>query len=42
MLGKGRFGNVYKGQHITTGFACAVKQISLAQMSGKLVERLTW
>ena len=42
VLGKGRFGNVYKAQHLSTGFVCAVKQISLAQMSAKLAERLTW
>jgi len=28
-LGKGRFGNVYRGQHYSTGMVVAVKQISL-------------
>jgi len=37
VLGKGRFGNVYRAQHNTSKFLTAVKQISLSKVSTKLI-----
>ena len=42
VLGKGKFGNVYIAQHIPSKFIVAVKQISLAKISTKLIERLIY
>jgi hypothetical protein len=42
ILGKGRFGNVYRVQHNASKFVAAVKQISLAKISPKLIERLVY
>lgn len=41
-LGKGRFGNVFLGQHIQTKSIYAIKQISLDAICPKLIERLIW
>ncbi len=37
VLGKGRFGNVFLGQHIQTKSIYAVKQISLEKICPKLI-----
>lgn len=42
VLGKGRFGNVYRAQHNFSKFVAAAKQISLAKVSAKLIERLIY
>ena len=42
VLGKGRFGNVYRAEHNISKFLVAVKQISLAKVSSKLIERLIY
>ena len=42
VLGKGKFGNVYRAQHNFSKFVVAAKQISLAKVSPKLIERLVY
>jgi serine/threonine protein kinase len=37
ILGKGRFGHVFRAQHNFTKMIVAVKQISLAKISKKLI-----
>ena len=41
-MGKGRFGNVFIGQHIQTKSIYAIKQIALEKICPKLIERLVW